>query len=134
MTGWKVAMTKKLTVLALSAAVAFGTAGLLAQTPSALGQTAGAARTSAAPPTSQDATTLRVRGTIDKYDQLTRTLVLSTPEGTVKFPVAPATRIRQGGQNVDPRELPNLAGDRATVRYTESGGKKIVKSVHVFGK
>jgi hypothetical protein len=79
-------------------------------------------------------TTLRARGTIDKFDSLTRTLVLSTPGGTLKFPVAPATRIRRGGQNVDPNELPKLSGNRATVRYTESGGDKTVESIHVFGK
>jgi hypothetical protein len=35
---------------------------------------------------------------------------------------------------VDPAELQKLAGNHATVRYTESGGIKIVESVHVFGK
>jgi len=131
---WKVAMNKKLIVLVLSAAVALGEAGVFAQTPSAPGQTVGAAPTSAAPATSPDTTTLSVRGTIDKYDQLTRVLVLTTPTGTVQFPVAPTTRIRQGWQKVDPADLPKLAGDRATVRYTESSGTKIVESVHVFSK
>jgi len=82
------------------------------------------------------ATTLSVRGTIDKYDRLTRILVLSTPTGTLQFPVAPTTRIRRGWHKVDPADLPALAGDRATVRYTESSGDKdkVVESVHVFVK
>src|SRR6188474_2386615 len=130
MTGSKVAMNKSFIVLVLSAAVASGVRDALAQTPAATGQTDRAARAGAAPATSQDVTTLSVRGTIDKYDQMARTLVLSTPDGPVKFPVTPATRIRKGGQDVDPKELPNLAGHRATVRYTESSGTKIVESVH----
>jgi hypothetical protein len=132
--GQKVAMNKRSIVLLLAAAVASAAVGAFAQAPPAAGQTNAAASTSAVPSSSPDATTLTVRGTIDNYDQLTRTLVLSTPGGTVKFPVASTTRIRQGGQNVDPKELPQLSGKRATVRYTESGGNKIVESVHVFGK
>jgi hypothetical protein len=116
-------MDKKLIVLAFLA-VACATADLRAQAPSAF----------ATPSAPLPATTLRARGTIEKFDTVTRTLELSTPSGTLKFPVAPATRIRRGGQNVDSSELPNLAGDRATVRYTESGGHKTVESVHVFGK
>jgi hypothetical protein len=79
-------------------------------------------------------TTLSVRGTIDKYDRSTRTLVLSTPTGTVQFPVVATTRIRHGWHKVDLADLPALAGDRATVRYTESSGNKTVESVHVFDK
>ena len=127
-------MNKTLVVLALFAAVPSTAAGVFAQTTSAPGPTDGAAHGSAVPSTAQEATTLSVRGTIDKYDQATRTLVLSTPGGAVSFPVAAATRIRQGGQDVDAKKLPNLAGRRATVRYTESGGQKIVESVHVFPK
>jgi hypothetical protein len=84
-----------------------------------------------APPAS---TTLSVRGTIDTYDASSRTLSLSTSSGTVRFPVASATRISLGGHKVDPLELRKLAGNHATVRYTESGGDKTVESIHVFGK
>jgi hypothetical protein len=35
---------------------------------------------------------------------------------------------------VDASELQKLAGNHATVRYTESDGAKVVESVHVFGK
>jgi hypothetical protein len=128
-----VAMNKRVIVLALSAAVAVGAAGAFAQAP-VTGQSDDAAATSGAPSRSPDATTLRVRGTIDKYDRLTRTLVLSTPSGRVQFPMAPTTRVRQGWHQVDPKDLQELAGDRATVRYTESAGHRIVESVHVFAK
>ena len=90
--------------------------------------------TSTSSSTSTAATTLSVRGTIETYDRLTRMLVLSTPTGPVQFPVLPTTRIRQGWHKVDPVDLSTLAGDRATVRYTESSGNRVVESVHVFGK
>jgi GDP-D-mannose dehydratase len=79
-------------------------------------------------------TTLRMNGTIDRFDASTRILSLSTSNGTVQFPVASAARIRQGWHKVEPLELQKLAGYRATVRYSESAGNKIVESVHVFGK
>jgi len=107
-------MTKRLTMLLLSATLASGV-GMLAQ----------------APPAS---TTLSVRGTIDNYDASSRTLSLSTSSGTVKFPVSPATRISQAGHKIEAAELQKLTGDRATVRYTDSGGHRTVESVHVFGK
>ena len=80
------------------------------------------------------ATTLSVRGTIDKYEPSSRTLSLATSSGTVRLPLASTTRVSQGGHSVDAVELQKLAGERATVRYTESGGTRIVESVHVFGK
>jgi hypothetical protein len=79
-------------------------------------------------------TTLRVPGTIDKYDASTRMLSLSTTNGKVQFPVPSAARIRRGGQPIDASQLATLSGYRAAVRYSESGGTKTVQSVHVFGK
>jgi hypothetical protein len=107
-------MKKRLTVLLLSATLASGV-GVLAQTPPV-------------------PTTLSARGTIDKYDSSSRTLSLSTSSGTVRFPVSSSTRIRQGGRKVEASELQKLAGDHATVRYTDAGGNRVVESVHVFGK
>lgn len=126
-------MNKESIALLLSGLVAAGP-GLGAQAPPASGQARGGAPVTASPPTSPAATTLSVRGTIERYDRSTRMLVLTTPGGTAQFPVAPTTRIRQGWHKVDPADLPALAGARATVRYTESGGDKIVESVHIFGK
>ena len=79
-------------------------------------------------------TTLRVPGTIDKYDASTRTLFLSTTNGPVRFPVPSAARIRRGGQTIDASQLAKLSGYRAAVRYSETRGNKMVQSVHVFGK
>jgi hypothetical protein len=90
--------------------------------------------TDAAQSTPPSSTTLSVRGTIEKFDASTRTLSLATSNGTVQFRVASTTRIRQGWHKVDASELEKLAGNPATVRYTESGGNKLVESVHVFRK
>ena len=95
---------------------------------------AAAAVSGAAQSTPSASTTLRMNGTIDKFDASTRILSLSTSNGTVQLPVAPAVRIRQGWHRVEPLELQKLAGYRATVRYSESEGNKTVESVHVFGK
>lgn len=80
------------------------------------------------------ATTLRMPGTIDKYEASTRTLSLSTATGTVQFPVPSAARIRRAGRTIDASELAKLSGYRVAVRYSESAGSKTVESVHVFGK
>jgi hypothetical protein len=105
-------MNNRLNILLLSAAVVSGA-------------------TQSTPPAS---TTLRMNGTIDRFDASTRILSLSTSNGTVQFAVGSSARIRQGWHNVEPLELQKLAGYRATVRYSESGGNKTVESVHVFGK
>jgi hypothetical protein len=128
-------MNKEFIALLLFGIVIAG-AGLGAEAPLASVQAGGAATIAAAPSPPAATTTLSVRGTIDKYDRLTRMLVLSTPTGTLQFPIALTTRIRQGWHKVDPADLPALAGDRATVRYTESSGDKdkVVESVHVFVK
>jgi type 1 fimbria pilin len=107
-------MKKSLTVLLLSAMLASG-AGVFAQAPPA-------------------ATTLSVRGTIDKYDASSRTLSLSTANGVVRLPLAATTRVRQAGRTVEAQALQKLTGDHATVRYTETDGNRVVESVHVFGK
>jgi len=106
-------MNKSLAMLLLSALLLSGTA--FAQAPSA-------------------ATTLSLRGTIDKYEVSSRTLSLATSSGTVRLSLASTTRVSQGGHKVEAEELQRLAGERATVRYTESAGARVVQSVHVFGK
>ena len=111
-------MRKRLAVLLLSAAVRSSSIGAFAQAPPA-------------PPAS---TTLTMRGTIQKYESSTGILSLSTSNGTVRFPLVSTARIRQGWHKVDASQLEKLSGYRAAVRYLESGGKKTVESVHVFGK
>jgi hypothetical protein len=104
-----------------------------ARTAPTTGQADAGASTRATQATPPSSTTLSVRGTIEKYDESTRTLSLSTSNGTVQFVVGSGARIRQGWRKVDASDLQKLAGNRATVRYTEVGGKKAVESVHVFG-
>ena len=116
-----------LSAIALSSMEAFAQHGLAA------GQ-GGAVATVASQSAEQSSTTLSLRGIIEKYDAASRTLSLSTSSGAVQFSVASTTRIRRGWHKVDASELQNLAGDRATVRYTESNGNRIVESIHVFEK
>ena len=124
---------KPVAVLLLSAVVVSGI-GAFAQAPRGAGRIDGAISTDAAQSTPPASTTLRVRGTIDKYDAATRILSLSTPKGTAQFPLASTARIRQGWQKINALDLEKLAGQRAAIRYSESGGNKIVESVHVFEK
>ena len=126
-------MRKRLSALLLSAAVA-SAVGAFAEGPPGTGQIDGAAATDASPSTPPASTTLRMRGTVGDYDATTRTLSISTSSGTVKFRLAPTARIRQGWHKVDAVVLQKLAGYRATVRYSESGGNKTVESVQVSGK
>jgi hypothetical protein len=112
-------MTNRLPVLLLLVTMAAGTR-VFAQTPP--------------PPAPPVSTTLRVDGTIDKYDPSAGILSLSTPNGTVRIPLAITARIRQGWRRIDAQALENLAGHRAAIRYADTDGVKTVESVHVFGK
>jgi len=123
-------MNRGINVLLLSMAVLSSVAPL-AQTAS-IGQTDGTGAKNPAASATPAPTTLSVRGTIGSYDPLTRTLSLSTSNGTVQLAVSPTTRIRRGSSKAEPAELQALTGDRATVRYTEGAGWKAVESIHVF--
>jgi hypothetical protein len=118
----------------LLSAVALSSMGAFPQHALATGQGVGAVPTTATQSVAQSSTTLSLRGIIEKYDAASRTLSLSTSSGAVQFSVASTTRIRRGWHKVEASELQNLAGDHATVRYTESSGNRIVESIHVFEK
>jgi len=92
------------------------------------------APTAVVQPAAAASTTVSLRGRIDQYDPSTRTLSLSTDRGTVRLCLPASIRIRQGWHKVDAMDLLRLVGDRATVRYTESGASRTVESVHVFDK
>lgn len=83
---------------------------------------------------SQTASTLVVRGTIKSYDVTSRTLVLTTPTGSLPFTMPPAVRVRQRWHSIEISALAKYSGFRAAIRYSESGAEKTVQSVHIFGK
>lgn len=87
-----------------------------------------------APSPQPSSTTLLMRGTIEKYDASHRILSLSSSNGTVQFPVPLTVRIRKGWHRLDAPALEKMLGLRAAVRYSQSGGEKILESVHVFDK
>jgi hypothetical protein len=123
-------MTKRFAALILVVAAMFS-AGAQTQGPPAKGETN---RTTQAPSPQPSSTTLMMRGTIEKYDASTRILSLSSPNGTVQFPVPLTVRVRKGWHHLDADALEKLLGLRAAVRYSQSGGEKTVESVHVFDK
>ena len=112
----------------LSSAVVFGQG-----TPPS-GRTVTREPTAAVQPAAPASTTVSLRGTIDRFDPATRTLSLATDHGTIRLALPASIRIRQGWHKVDLMDLRRLVGDRATVRYTESGSNRTVESVHVFDK
>jgi hypothetical protein len=125
-------MWKRLSILLLSGVAVWG-AGASAQGPT-LARTDGTMSADSIQSSRRSSTTLRIRGTISKYDGSTRTLSLTTSSGVVRFSLAATARIRQAWQTIDASELEKLGGYRAVVRYSESDGTKTVESVHVFGK
>ena len=131
-------MRKRLSVALLSAVVVSGS-GAFAQSVRGTRPIGPAVPTDAAQSTPPASTTLRMGGTIDKFDASSRTLSLSTSSGTVQLPVASTARIGRGPmgrgpQRIDASELQKLTGYRAVIRYSESQGKKTVESIRVFEK
>jgi hypothetical protein len=127
-------MRKELTALLLvSAAMASGVASSR-QVPSPPAQIDGIPLAGDVQPAPSAPTTLRVGGTIDKYDASVRILSLITATGTVQFAIAATVRIRRRGRPIDASELANLSGYRAVVRYSEAHGNKTVESISVFDK
>ena len=123
-------MTKRFAVLILSAAAMSGVR-TLAQAPSTTVEIHG---TASSPPSQASSTTLMMRGTIEKYDASNRILSLSSSNGTVQFPVPSTVRIHKGWHRLEAAGLEKLSGFRAAVRYSQSGGEKVLESIHVFDK
>jgi len=119
-----------LSALLLAAAVLLGVAACA--TPPAVSVPADDAASTPTGRTPSDSTTLLMRGTIANYDASTRVLSLSTPNGTVQFPLPLAARIRLNGHTVTASDLDGLHGRAAAVRYSQSSATKTVESVHVL--
>ena len=131
-------MRKRFSVVLLAAFLVPGRS-LLAQAPTGMRLVETELLTDAGQWAPLAATTLRVGGTIDKYDVSTRVLSLMTSTGTVQFPLASTARIGTGPigrspQRIEASELQKLSGFRAVIRYSESHGKKTVESIRVFEK
>jgi hypothetical protein len=131
-------MRKRLSAVLLAACVNSGSSAF-AQAPPRARLIESDAPADASQSASPGATTLRMGGTIDKYDASNRVLSLTTSTGTVQFPLASTARIGLGPiagspQRIDASELRKLSGFRAVIRYSESHGKKTVESIRVFEK
>jgi hypothetical protein len=126
-------MRKRLAAMLLIAAAQVSSIAAFAQAPSKPGPI-GAPPAGVAPSAPAAGTTVRITGTIEKYDASTRTLTLSTLKGAVRFVLAPVTRIRRDGKTAGVSDLDKLVGLRAAIRYSELAGNKTADSVHVFGK
>ena len=124
---------RKLHVQSLAAALISGLViGTQAASVAVQSEAAALTDTGQSPP--QTSTTLRVSGTIDKYDASTRMLSVATSTGIVQFPIASTARISQRRDKLEITTLQKLAGYRVAIRYSESSGNKIVESVQVFSK
>jgi hypothetical protein len=78
-------------------------------------------------------TTVRVRGTIERYDPATRHLRVTTANGSAEFAVPSTAHVSQRGTAIDPGELERLTGSGVVVRYyADAEGRADVKSIHVF--
>jgi hypothetical protein len=109
---------------------AFLACGILMVATSARAQAARAGSEAESP--QRSGTTVRLNGTIAKFDAATRVLSLSTANGTEQFTLESATRLRQGWQKIDDAALNKLVGYRAVVRYSEPLGRRTIESVHVW--
>ena len=123
-------MKKRLSVVLMCAAIVSGVESF-AQAPTGPGPIPSTAGEQSGPPVS---TTLRMNGTIGKYDVSASLLSVSTSNGMVQLALSSGARIREGWHRIDAQALEKLTGYRAAIRYSEADGVKTVESVHVFGK
>lgn len=90
--------------------------------------------THAAKATATTGTATVARGKIVKFDPASKMLTLSTGSGEEQFTLAANARVREGSKSVTAADLEKMAGDRATVRYSESGGQRTAHSVTLAHK
>jgi hypothetical protein len=70
-------------------------------------------------------------GTIQAFDSSGHTLSLKTSKGTSTFKVADGTQVWIGSKSGGTDDLGKYTGDRATVKYTASGGEMVASTVRV---
>jgi hypothetical protein len=66
-----------------------------------------------------------VIGTIERFEEVARRLVLATKEGQVAFVLAADVIIRLGSRVVPPAALATHHGRRAKVRFTQANGRRM---------
>jgi hypothetical protein len=123
-------MNKRFSIVLMCAAIVSGVESF-AQAPNGPGPIASTDGEQSGHPLS---TTLRMDGTIGKYDVSAALLSVSTSNGMVQLALSSGARIRQGWRRIDAQALEKLTGYRAAIRYSEADGIKTVESIHVFGK
>lgn len=64
-------------------------------------------------------------GTIDRFEEAARRLVLATKEGQVAFVLAADVIIRLGSHVLPPAALETHHGRRAKVRFTQANGRRM---------
>lgn len=72
-------------------------------------------------------------GKIVKFDASANTVTIATSGGEQQFVLNSSSKIREGSKSLAAADLEKLAGHRATIRYTESNGQKMVQSLGVAG-
>ncbi|HKT80030.1 MAG TPA: hypothetical protein VJP86_07400 [Vicinamibacterales bacterium] len=77
------------------------------------------------------ATTMRSNGKLTTFDPASMMLTLSTSKGSQQYTLTSATKIEEGSKTIDGAALSKLTGHEVTVSYSDSGGQKMVQSVHV---
>ena len=120
-------MKKRLSVLLMCAAIVSGV-GSFAQAPNGQNNVLSTDGERYGPPAS---TTLRMDGTIGKYDVSAAVLSVSTSNGMVQL-ASSGARIRQGWRRIDAQALEKLTGYHAAIRYP-SRRHQDRQSIHVFG-
>ncbi len=89
----------------------------------------------AAAPTQKPQSEMTATGAVVKYDPATRILTLTTTRNQQDtFELAAKVTIQEGAKTLTIADLGGATGKEATVRYTESGGKKVASSVMLMAK
>jgi hypothetical protein len=115
--------------------------GALALTASAMAQNPPAqqpGRQGAPPPAApaqKPPSEMTASGTVVKYDPVTRMLTLTMTQNRQEtFELGPKVTIQEGAKTLTVADLGSATGKEATVRYADSGGKKIATSVMLVAK
>jgi hypothetical protein len=91
-----------------------------------LAQTATQAEKKPAAKSEKKATAMAANGTVEKYDEATKTLTLSTKEGEKEFTLGPDAKITSGASTASTADL---SGKHVKVTYSHVNGKNVASKV-----